>query len=145
MVKEKKYRYLLLAFLLIFIGCKSQELKNIKYFNHEQLKNISFNKTYLCVEMYEANSNLKRKRKIELNYNLYLKIKDDGYIEAINFASINKEGNSGVIYVKKVEIKIDLITLLSDTSPTIIIYNAKFIDGNLHLIEDRWIGGDSLS
>jgi hypothetical protein len=146
MVTKRINIFLLLISLFTFMGCKSQRLKNIKYFNEDVLKNIPYNKIYSCVEMYETNSSLKEKRKIQFNYNITLEIKNDGYVETTNFASVDKNGNNGVIYVKKGEIKIDLITLVSDMSPTITTYNAKFSDRNLYLIEDRWIiGGDNLS
>ncbi|MDQ1805746.1 hypothetical protein RAH57_17275 [Chryseobacterium sp. CKR4-1] len=120
-------------------------MKNIKYFNQNELKNISYDKIFLCVEMYEADKNLKNKRKIELNYDITLKINRNGYIEITNFASVDKNGNSGVIYIKKRKIKIDLITLLSDRSGTITTYNVKFIDNYMYLLEDRFIGSDYLS
>lgn len=137
---------LILSFVIFgsSIG-NAQKLKNIKYFNKSELIVFPFNKTFICSNIYEASKNLKKTRQIELNYNMSILFKEDGFIETTNFGTSNKDGQSGIIYSKKGKIKVDVISLLSDRSHTIKTYNVKIIDGNVHLIEDRWIGGDNLS
>lgn len=137
---------LVLSFMIFGNGAINvQKLKNIKYFNKSELIAFPFNRTFICSTIYEANKDLKKIRQIELNYDMSILFKEDGYIEATNFGTSNKYGQTGIIYLKKGKIKVDVITLLSDRSHAIRTYNLKIIGGNIHLIEDRWIGGDNLS
>lgn len=147
MVNNNIIKTLLMLSFIIFGSyvMNAQKLKNIKYFNKSELIAFPFGKTFICSNIYEASKDLKKTRQIELSYNMSILFKEDGYIEATNFGTNNKAGQTGVIYSKKGKIKVDVISLLSDRSHTIKTYNVKIIDGNVHLIEDRWIGGDNLS
>jgi len=102
---------LILSFIIFGSSAmNAQDLKNIKYFNKSDLIAFPFNRTFVCSTIYEANKDLKKTRQIKLNYDMSILFKEDGYIEATNFGTSNKAGQTGIIYSKKGKIKVYVIT-----------------------------------
>ncbi len=135
MVKKTLKLLLLIPFFSCGISLNSQKLKNIKYFKNEILKQINTVGYYQCTNVYFADSHYNIKKKLNNDYKRTLKFKNDGYIES-NASASNKDGNSGVIYLKNSKLKIDLIGGTSDRSKIIRTYKVKIEGSKLHLLEE---------
>lgn len=131
----KILRLLLFSLLSCGINLNSQNLKNIKYFESDILKQIDTVGYYQCVNIYFADNHYNIKRELNNDYKRILKFKNNGYIES-NALSSNKEGYSGVIYMKNQKIKIDIIGGTSDRSKIIRTYKLKIEGNKLHLLEE---------
>ena len=113
----------------------AQRLKNVKYFNKEILKNIDTENYYQCTGVYFSDKNYNIIRELKNTTTRILKFKKDGYIESNAIAS-NKDGNSGVIYIKNGKLKIDLIGGTSDRSKIVRTYRVKIEGERLHVLEE---------
>lgn len=127
----------LLLFSLLSCGniLNSQNLKNIRYFKSEILKQINTVGYYQCINIYFVDNHYKIKRELNNDYKRILKFNSNGYIQSNAFAS-NNDGNSGVIYLKNGKLKIDLIGGTSDRSKIIRTYKVKIDDNKLYLLEE---------
>lgn len=137
MVKKSTMRIFSIISILFFGSylCNAQRLKNIKYFNNDNLKNINTEGTYQCIGVYFSDRHYNITKKLQNTTNRVLKFRRDGYVES-NIIASNKEGYSGVIYSKKQQLKIDLIGGTSDRSKILRTYKLRIEENKLHILEE---------
>ena len=110
-------------------------LKNFFYFNYFFFIELKTGGKQQRTKGDFADSHYNIKKKLNNDYKRTLKFKNDGYIES-NASASNKDGNSGVIYLKNSKLKIDLIGGTSDRSKIIRTYKVKIEGSKLHLLEE---------